>query len=82
MRASRREIIVASGALEYMVAGKPSDEELDALHNLLVDVGADPLLGYKIAFFTPLTYRIDAGRFRVHYRFDHDHIWVDFIGVY
>lgn len=82
MTSSRREAIIAPRALQRMVADKPSDEERDAHHNLLANLAADPLPGFEMAFFTPLTYRIDAGRFRVHYSFDSDYVWVDFIGAY
>lgn len=82
MRPSRREVVIAPGALHRMLRDKPSEEEREALHNVLADLADIPLLGYEIAFFSPLTYRVDAGRFHVHYRFDPHHVWVEFIGAY
>jgi hypothetical protein len=40
------------------------------------------MLGYEIPFQHPTMYRIDAGRFHIHYRFDDQYLKIGFIGVY
>lgn len=82
MSTPAREVVVAPVALERMISDKPSAEEREAIRNILTDLASKPLLGYEIAFLTPLTYRVDAGRFRIHYRFDDREVRVGFIGVY
>jgi hypothetical protein len=72
----------------------PSPEEKSAIMNVLSalagkvgyyipspDARQGPLLGYKIAFFVPPTYLIEAGRFKIRYRFDDKNIDVGYIGV-
>lgn len=82
MTAIKREVVVAPVAFQRMVEAYPSDEERAAIRNLLTDLATKPLTGYKIAFLEPPTYRIDAGRFRIHYRFDSHEVQIGFIGVY
>ena len=80
--AKRREVILAPKALERMEAAHPSEQERDAIRNVLTDLGADLSHSYRIAFMNPPTYRIDAGRFRIHFRYDERQVQVGFIGVY
>lgn len=78
----RREIVIDPVALQQMIGAKPTDDERHAIRNILTDLAADPHLGYEIPFLKPQAYRIDAGRFRIHYRFDQREVKVGFIGVY
>jgi mRNA-degrading endonuclease RelE of RelBE toxin-antitoxin system len=81
MSPKRREVVVPPKVVEHLQSFKPSPEEFDAVKAMLTDLGGDPNLGYKIAFLRDL-YRVDVGRFRVHYSITPDHIGVSFIGVY
>lgn len=82
MKSPRRELIVARSAVERMTLDRATDDERLAILNVLRDLCTDPLLGYEIRFVYPTTYRIDAGRFHIHYRFDSHLLKVGFIGVY
>lgn len=82
MTEGRREVILAPAALQRMMKDNPSDEELEAVKNVLKDLGANPLLGYEVPFLRSKTYRFDAGRFHLHYKFDDGQVLVGFIGVY
>lgn len=82
MSPERREVVIAPKAVEVMRSFKPSPEEFKALKATLTDLGGRPLLGYKILFLIPELYRLDVGRFRIHYAISPDRIEVSFIGVY
>ncbi len=82
MAATRREIIIAPKALEMMEAARPSDAEREALLQVLRELATDVSRGYRILFVHPPTYRLDVGRFRIHFRFDEKQVQVEFIGVY
>lgn len=91
-----REVILAPRALRTMEEFSPTEEEREAIRQVLTALGgrgarrsllpgqpqSGPGLGYRIAFLEPPTYRVDAGRFSIQYRFDDEHIYVGFIGVY
>jgi len=77
-----REIVIDPVAFQRMIGAKPTDEERNAIRNILTDLTDDPQLGYEIPFLKPRTYRVDAGRFRIHYSFDDHALHVGFIGVY
>jgi hypothetical protein len=77
-----REVILAPKALEMMEAAHPSAEEREAIRNVLTDLGASLAHSFQIAFMNPPTYRIDAGRFRIHFRYNQREVQVGFIGVY
>jgi len=78
----RREVILAPKALEMLEAAHPSDQERDAIRHVLSDLGKSLVHSYRIAFMEPPTYRIDVGRFRIHFRYDEHCVQVGFIGVY
>jgi len=78
----RREVILAPKALEMMEAAHPSDAERDALRHVLTELGTDLSRSFRIAFLNPPAYRIDVGRFRIHFRYDDRQVLVGFIGVY
>ncbi len=78
----KRELIVAPSAVEGMSKARVTPEERLAISNLLNDLCANPQLGYEIRFMHPTMYRADAGRFRIHYRFNDQSVMVGFIGVY
>jgi hypothetical protein len=40
------------------------------------------IMGFRIPFMEPPTFRIEVGRFRIHYGFDDEFIQVAYIGVY
>jgi hypothetical protein len=82
MARARREVLIAPKALEGMEAAKPTEAERDAIRAVLAELGTDTSRSYKIAFVTPPTYRIDVGRFRIHFRCDDHSVEVGFIGVY
>jgi mRNA-degrading endonuclease RelE of RelBE toxin-antitoxin system len=82
MAATRREIIIAPRALATMEAARPSEAEREALLGVLRELATDTSRAYRILFLTPPTYRIDVGRFRIHFRLDDTHVRVGFIGVY
>ncbi len=82
MPATRREIIIDPKALEMMAAARPSEAEREALRQVLAELGTDLSRAYRIPFENPLSYRIDVGRFRIHFRFDDKQVRVGFIGVY
>jgi mRNA-degrading endonuclease RelE of RelBE toxin-antitoxin system len=82
MSPKRREVLIAPKAVETMRSFKPSDEEFEALKRTLTDLGGRPTLGFKIPFINPALYRLDVGRFRVHYAISVDRIDVSYIGVY
>jgi mRNA-degrading endonuclease RelE of RelBE toxin-antitoxin system len=63
--------------LEY----SPTPQERAAIKAVLMELKTINS-GYKILGDTPETYRLDAGRFRIHYRLADGDIQVDFIGVY
>jgi mRNA-degrading endonuclease RelE of RelBE toxin-antitoxin system len=82
MAATRREIIIAPKALEMMERSHPSGAEREALLQVLRELATDVSRGYRILFVQPPTYRLDVGRFRIHFRLDDTHVRVGFIGVY
>jgi hypothetical protein len=65
-----------------MEAARPSEAEREALLGVLRELATDTSRAYRILFLTPPTYRIDVGRFRIHFRLDDTHVRVGFIGVY
>lgn len=90
-----REIRIAPSALNEMEKFAPTDNERSAIFAVLLALKeqkkipplgraakTDLVTGYKIAFQHPDTYRIDVGRFRIHYRIEDDTIQVGYIGVY
>jgi mRNA-degrading endonuclease RelE of RelBE toxin-antitoxin system len=80
--ATRREIILAPKALEQMEAAHPSDVEREALRQILSELSTDPSRAYRVLFVNPPMYRIDAGRFRIHFRLTEQQVQVEFIGIY
>lgn len=82
MGTRRRELKVAPKAVENLAKFHPSDDELRALFNCLQDLAGNPRLGYRVAFSNLELYRVDSGRFRVHYRFDETKVEVGYIGAY
>lgn len=82
MSPKRREVVIAPSAVVHMLSFKPTPEELQALKTMCADLGADPGLGFKIAFLDPPLYRADVGRFRIHYSITTAQIAVSFIGMY
>ncbi len=82
MAATRREIIIAPKALEMMEAAAPSDAERGAILQVLRELATDISPAYRILFVYPPTFRLDVGRFRIHFRFDEKQVQVEFIGVY
>jgi mRNA-degrading endonuclease RelE of RelBE toxin-antitoxin system len=82
METTRREIIIAPKAFAKMEAARPSEAERQALVQVLRELGTDLSRAYKIAFVNPPMYRIDVGRFRIHFRCDDKQVRVGFIGVY
>ena len=82
MAATRREIIIAPRALEVMQATHPSEAEREAILQVLRELATDVSRAYRILFVYPPTYRIDVGRFRIHFRFDDKRMRTEFIGVY
>lgn len=69
-------------AAENLANQGPNDDEMEALWNRLHDLTVNPNLGYPVAFTNPRFYRLDVGRFIVHYRFDENTLDVAYIGVY
>ena len=82
MSKARREVLIAPKALEGMEAANPTGAEREAIRTVLAELSTDISRGYRIAFVNPLTYRIDVGRFRIHFRFNDRKVEVAFIGVY
>jgi len=82
MSSARRELVVAPSAVEGMSKARATPDERVAISNLLNDLCANPQLGYEIRFVHPTMYRVDAGRFHIHYRFNDRSLEVGFIGVY
>jgi mRNA-degrading endonuclease RelE of RelBE toxin-antitoxin system len=82
MAATRREIIIAPRAFATMEAARPSEAEREALREVLAELSTDLARAYRIPFENPPSYRIDVGRFRIHFRLDDTHLRVGFIGVY
>lgn len=82
MAATRRELVIDPEALEMMQAARPSEAEREALLQVLRELATDVSRAYRILFVYPPTYRIDVGRFRIHFRLDDTHVRVGFIGVY
>jgi hypothetical protein len=80
--ATRREVIIAPNAMEMMEAARPSDAEREALLQILIELSTDPPRAYRILFVNPPMYRIDAGRFRIHFRLTEKQVQVEFIGIY
>ena len=78
----RREIIIAPRALEMMEAAHPSGAEREALLRVLRELATDVSRGYRILFVHPPTYRLDVGRFRIHFRVTEQQVQVEFIGIY
>jgi hypothetical protein len=81
--------------MQTLASCRPSPEENEAIKNVLSalagkasyyvparpDAQQGPMLGYRIAFLEPPTYLIEAGRFKIRYRFDDKNIDVGYIGV-
>ena len=82
MTKARREVLIAPKALEIMEAAHPTDAEREAIRSVLTELSTDTSRSYRIAFVNPPIYRIDVGRFRIHFRFDDRQVEVGFIGVY
>lgn len=82
MAEKKREVQIAPAAVDNMHAARPSDDELNAIEVALKDLALDPELGYKVAFAQPPLYRLDAGRFHIHYNFSPTVLSVFYIGVY
>jgi len=82
MAATHREVVIDPEALEMMQATRPNDAEREALLQVLRELATDVTRAYRILFVYPPTYRIDVGRFRIHFRLDDTHVRVGFIGVY
>jgi len=82
MAAARREVVIDPVALESMQAARASDAEREALIHVLRELAIDVSRAYRMLFVHPPTYRIDVGRFRIHFRFDDKQVRVEFIGVY
>jgi mRNA-degrading endonuclease RelE of RelBE toxin-antitoxin system len=80
--ATRREVSIAPKALEEMEAAHPSDAEREALLQILTELSTDPSRAYRVLFVNPPMYRIDAGRFRIHFRLTEKQVQVEFIGIY
>jgi len=78
----RREVSIAPKVLAAMEAAHPTDAEREAIRIVLAELGTDLSRAYRIAFLYPPIYRIDVGRFRIHFRFDEHKVKVGFIGVY
>ena len=75
-------MIIAPKALETMEGAHPTDAEREAVRNVLAELSTDISRAYRIAFLNPPLYRIDVGRFRIHFRLDDRHVEFGFIGVY
>jgi hypothetical protein len=69
-------------ALEIMESAHPTDAEREAVRNVLAELSTDISRAYRIAFINPPLYRIDVGRFRIHFRLNDRQVEVGFIGVY
>lgn len=82
MAATRKEIIIDPNALKMMAAARPSEAEREALRQVLAELSTDLSRAYRIFFVDPPTYRIDVGRFRIHFRYDEKTVQIGFIGVY
>jgi hypothetical protein len=82
MATTHREVVIDPEALETMQAANPSEAEREALLGVLRELATDTSRAYRIVFLTPPTYRIDVGRFRIHFRYDEKQVQVGFIGVY
>jgi mRNA-degrading endonuclease RelE of RelBE toxin-antitoxin system len=82
MPAKRREVKVAPKAVERLRKLGPSDDELEALFNVLRELGSNPRLGYPVAFSNPRIHRVDIGRFSAHYQFDEKRVEVNDFVVY
>ena len=80
--ATRREVIIAPKALQQMESAHPSDAERDALRQVLSELSTDPSRAYRVLFVNPPMYRIDAGRFHIHFRLTEKQVQVEFMGVY
>ena len=65
-----------------MQASRPSDAEREALLQVLHELATDVSRAYRILFLQPPTYRIDVGRFRIHFRVTEQQVQVGFIGIY
>jgi mRNA-degrading endonuclease RelE of RelBE toxin-antitoxin system len=82
MAARRREVVIDPVALEMMSTARPTDAESEALVTVLRELATDVSRGYRILFLHPPTYRLDVGRFRIHFTWDEKQVQVEFIGVY
>ena len=82
MTKARREVLIAPKALEEMGTAHPTNAEREAIRTVLGELSTDVSRSYRIAFVNPPIYRIDVGRFRIHFRFDGRKVEVAFIGVY
>jgi hypothetical protein len=75
-----REVVLAPSTLEEMNSFHPAPEEKAAIKNVLSLLKSDSP-GYEIAFYLPKTFRVDVGRFRIHYSIG-ERAEVSYIGVY
>lgn len=75
-----REVVLAPSALEEMNSFHPEAEEKAAIKNVLGLLRSGSP-GYEIAFYLPRTFRVDVGRFRIHYSIG-ERAEVSYIGVY
>jgi mRNA-degrading endonuclease RelE of RelBE toxin-antitoxin system len=75
------EIALNAGVVDRMLQDSPTPHERAAIKAVLLELKTINS-GYKILFYEPETYRLDVGRFRIHYRLGDGEILVDFIGVY
>jgi hypothetical protein len=83
MSARLREVEIAPEAIDRMVLDNSTEDEDAAIFDMIKELAAGRVTGYRIPFYTPETYRIDVGRFRIHYMFkDEKTIWIVFIGAY
>ena len=82
MAVTRKEIIIAPRALATMEAAHPSGAEREAVLQVLRELATDVSRAYRILFIQPPTYRMDVGRFRIHFRVTEQQVQVEFIGIY
>jgi len=65
-----------------MEAARPSEAEREALRQVLAELSSDLSRACRIPFENPPGYRIDVGRFRIHFRLHEQQVRVGFIGIY
>ncbi len=85
-----REVVIAPSALTNMRTHfQPNEAEIKAIVAVLTALKSESKeeslpsnLGYRIPFMVPPTFRVDVGRFRIHYTFADKAIQVGYLGVY